>query len=686
MSNEQFDWEASDPEDRQMSSEALEVMRAGLAERGTKALLVAQDDHIVCEWYAEGHGPNSKHYTASMAKAIVGGLSLMLAMDDGLISPEDHACKFVPSWADDVLKSRIKIAHLATHTSGIEDAELSKEERDSILAGGKSLNDHHMELPGWKGDFWRRQPDPFTIARDSAPVIFEPGSEFAYSNTGIAMLAWVVTAAIRNGPHKDIRTLLAERLFKAIGIADEDWSVGYGQTYEVDGLSLVASWGGGNFTARAVARIGRLMMHRGDWDGRQLISAEIVDRAVCPATKHGSGYGHVSGLSWWTHRPRAYSAIPRNSFYAAGAAAQILLVIPHLETIVVRNGSLIGRDIWDGMGKHLVEPLMAAYLPPHPRSETICGIDWAPAESIRRDAWDSDTWPVTWGDDDNIYCTWADGVGFETNQAPEKMSLGFARISGGPDDFVGENIRSGTGEDLGNGAVGKKGSGLLMVKGVLYMWARNANRKGEQSQLAWSDDHAETWTWADWTFKELGYCTFLNFGRDYSGARDEYVYVYSPDHPSAYVGADRMLLLRVPAYCIREKQAYHFLSGMNESGLPLWSSDRGDAVAVFEHAGRCSRNSVHYNAPLGRYILWQQLTNAPEASETRFGGGFAMYEAPEPWGPWRTVYYTEHWDTGPGETAVVPTKWIGPDGTEFALVFSGNDYFSVRKGHFVLGG
>ena len=63
-----------------------------------------------------------------------------------------------------------------------------------------------------------------------------------------------------------------------------------------------------------------------------------------------------------------------------------------------------------------------------------------------------------------------------------------------------------------------------------------------------------------------------------------------------------------------------------------------------------------------------------------------MYEAPEPWGPWRTVYYTEHWDTGPGETAVVPTKWIGPDGTEFALVFSGNDYFSVRKGHFVLGG
>jgi hypothetical protein len=327
---------------------------------------------------------------------------------------------------------------------------------------------------------------------------------------------------------------------------------------------------------------------------------------------------------------------------------------------------------------------MAAYLPPCPASQLLTGIEWAPLETIRRDAWDSDTWPVTWADDGDIYCSWADGRGFEQNQTPEKMSLGFARVAGGPDGFIGENIRSATGEDKGNGPAGKKGSGILSVEGVLYLWARNANREGEQSQLAWSEDRATTWTWADWTFEHLGCCTFLNFGRGYDGARDEYVYVYSPDHPSAYVGADRLVLIRVHCECIRDRQAYEFFTGLDASGTAAWSPEFADAEAVFEHAGRCSRHSVHYNEPQGRYILWQQLTNAPRGSETRFGGGFAMYESTEPWGPWRTVYYTEHWDTGPGETAGVPTKWISEDGREFHLVFSGEDYFSVRKGTYML--
>jgi hypothetical protein len=32
-----------------------------------------------------------------------------------------------------------------------------------------------------------------------------------------------------------------------------------------------------------------------------------------------------------------------------------------------------------------------------------------------------------------------------------------------------------------------------MVDGVLYLWARNAM---PGSQLAWSSDHAKTWTWS----------------------------------------------------------------------------------------------------------------------------------------------------------------------------------------------
>jgi hypothetical protein len=65
--------------------------------------------------------------------------------------------------------------------------------------------------------------------------------------------------------------------------------------------------------------------------------------------------------------------------------------------------------------------------------------------------------------------------------------------------------------------------------------------------------------------------------------------------------------------------------------------------------------------------------------DTRFRGGFAIYDAPEPWGPWTTVYFAESWDVGPGETACFPTKWMSQDGKTLYLVFSGNDNFSVRK-------
>jgi hypothetical protein len=43
------------------------------------------------------------------------------------------------------------------------------------------------------------------------------------------------------------------------------------------------------------------------------------------------------------------------------------------------------------------------------------------------------------------------------------------------------------------------------------------------------------------------------------------------------------------------------------------------------------------------------------------------------------VFFTGKWDVGPGETASIPTKWIGDDGQTIHLVFSGDDHFSVRQ-------
>ena len=97
---------------------------------------------------------------------------------------------------------------------------------------------------------------------------------------------------------------------------------------------------------------------------------------------------------------------------------------------------------------------------PCPPSPVIAEIRWAPKETILRRARGSDNWPLTWADDDALYTAYGDGNGFEPF-TPEKLSLGFARIAGQPEDLTAENVRSASGEARGDGPLGRKASGLL---------------------------------------------------------------------------------------------------------------------------------------------------------------------------------------------------------------------------------
>ena len=317
---------------------------------------------------------------------------------------------------------------------------------------------------------------------------------------------------------------------------------------------------------------------------------------------------------------------------------------------------------------------------PYPRSAVITQIDWAAPETIIRQAKGSDNWPLTWADDDALYGAYGDGNGFEPF-LPEKLSMGFARITGAPPHIIGTNLRTPSGETRGDGAAGRKASGMLCVNGVLYLWTRNA----ANAQLAWSNDHGATWTWATWRFTESFGCpSLLNFGRNYAGARDGFVYVYSPDSDSAYETADRLVLARVPLKRVREREAYEFFAGRAANAQPRWTRELARREAVFAHPGNCYRTSVAYNAALKRYLLVQPLANEKSVNQrgvrdTRFNGGLAVYEAPEPWGPWTTAFFTAQWDVGPGDSASFPTKWMSADGRTLHLVFSGDDYFSVRQ-------
>lgn len=657
----ELDWPQADVRKAGFDPDRLNALRDELAKRKTTGFLVLRAGRKVMEWYDPGSDAKRKHYTASMAKAVVGGTSLIVAMSDGRIRPGDRAAKYIPAWAEDPQKSKITIRELATHTSGIEDSSVDGYE--------------HGKEPAWKGAFWRRDPDPFTISIKEAPVIFEPGTGNEYSNPGMAALAYAVTSSLRGAPQSDIKAVLRDRVLRPIGVPDDDWQIGYGKPYQVDGLDLYANWGGGGFTPRATARLGEWMMKSGSWDGKPLVRPAVVEQAVhytgmpLPSRKEDP-FRPGSGLCWYTNFDSAWPAVPRDAFAGAGAQQQILLVVPSLELVVVRNGNDLSEEAkqksWNATYEYIFEPLMAAMgYPakpkevPYPKSKLIRGVTFG--GEVRRKAIDSDNWPLTWGDDDAIYTSYGDGKGFEPF-IPEKLSMGIAKIEGTPADFRGTNIRSATGERKGDGKAGPKSSGMLMVDGILYMWVRNTGN----AQLAWSEDHGSVWQWGFKLEQGFGSPSFLNFGKNYAGARDEYVYSYSQAGPSAYEVDDAMVLARAPRSHLRERDAWEFFSGTDAK--PAWSRSVAESRPVFRYEGHCQRVDAVYHPVLKRCLV---------AIGYGHTGGWGLYEAPEPWGPWSVAWHTEYWGLGNTHGYRLPAKWISADGHSMGLVFSGLQYNGV---------
>jgi len=618
--------------------------------------LVTRGGKLVLSW-----GDQQQRYDLKSTTKSIGATALGLALQDGKLRLEDTAQSRHPGFgtppesnAQTGWLEKITLLHLATQTAGF------------AKPGGYE------------------------------PLLFEPGTKWSYSDGGPNWLAECVTLTYG----RDLDEVMFERVFTPLRITREDlvWRENAYRPHEIEGFKRREFGSGISANVDAMARIGYLYLRGGQWNGAQIIPRDFVDQ--CRTTEpsvvglpeqggdvHGNASDHY-GLLWWNNADGTLAKVPRDAYWSWGLYDSLIVVIPSLDLVIARAGNSWQRDGWSGhydVLRPFLEPIVASVrtaVPvseaPCPPSSVIVGLDWAPASSVVRQAEGSDNWPLTWADDDALYTAYGDGWGFEP-RVPQKLSLGFAKVSGGPEGFVGVNIRSASGEQTGDGRAGRKASGMLMVDGVLYIWARNAGN----ARLAWSEDHAQTWTWADWRFTEgFGCPTFLNFGRNYEGARDEYVYVYSPDSDSAYEPADRMVLARVPKGRVRDRRAYEFLGGTAADGTPRWAQAIAERTAVFRSPGRCYRSGVSYNPGLRRY-LWSQII---PGGDTRFAGGLAIYDAPEPWGPWTTVLHADPWDVGPGESASLPTKWMSEDGRTIHLVFSGEDCFSVRRGRVVTPG
>ncbi len=642
-------WKQAGPEEVEMDA-ALLLKARDFALTGSGSGRVIRYGRLVMQWGDQKHRYDLKSTTKAIGVTAVG-----LALKDGKVSGlKDRAKKYHPmlgvppeSNAETGWLDKITLFDLATQTAGFD------------------------------------KPGGYT------KLLFKPGTKWSYSDGGPNWLAECITLAYG----QDLHTLMFERVFGPIGIKSSDltWRNNNYRPKEINGIKRREFGSGISANVDAMARIGYLYLRRGRWRDKQIIPASFVDAArTVPRAVRGlavvkrESYFNASdhyGLLWWNNADGTMAKVPRDAYWSWGLYDSLIVVIPSLDIVAARAGKSLNkaRNSDYKAIEPFIEPIAMSVKTksdrsgaPYPASPMIKGIEWAPAETIIRKAQGSDNWPISWADDDNLYTAYGDGWGFEP-KTKKKLSLGIAKIVGSPPYFQGVNVRTETGERVGQGAKGAKTSGILCVDGVLYMLVRNTGN----SQIAWSKDYGKTWRWCDWKFTtSFGAPTFLNFGKNYAGARDEFVYIYSHDSDSAYEPADRMVMARVRKDKIRERGAYEFFKELNSSGRAVWTSDIRSRGAVFVNPGRCYRAGITYNAGLKRY-LWCQTIYGDD--DMRFKGGLGIFDGPQPWGPWTTVFYTEQWDVGPGETSSLPAKWMSNDGRTCYLLFSGDDCFSVRK-------
>lgn len=124
-------------------------------------------------------------------------------------------------------------------------------------------------------------------------------------------------------------------------------------------------------TARDLARFGLLMLHRGAWDGRQIIDPAWVDESTRyhsdAALYSTDGYGYM----WWVARdhnkhPHLPGArIPEGSFSARGAGGHHVLIIPAWNLVIVHrvDTDINGRSVTSADFGRLVQLLLDARLP-----------------------------------------------------------------------------------------------------------------------------------------------------------------------------------------------------------------------------------------------------------------------------------------------------------------------------------
>ncbi len=194
---------------------------------------------------------------------------------------------------------------------------------------------HHLltQTSEWEGTLWDK-PDVADRRRGRDRTLQEPGTFWEYNDVRVNRLALSLLRIWQ----RPLPEVLREHLMDPIGASGTwEWH-GYRNAYvevagrQVQSVSGGGHWGGGVWAStRDHARFGLLMLRRGQWGERRVLSERWIAMAETP-TPIRPVYGYL----WWLNTGRAqYANAPASSVFALGAGGNGIWIDRDHDLLVV---------------------------------------------------------------------------------------------------------------------------------------------------------------------------------------------------------------------------------------------------------------------------------------------------------------------------------------------------------------
>ena len=277
----------------------------------TQGVLIIQNDSIVYEKYWGDISSDRLATVFSVSKSIT-SLACGIAVDDGFIrNIDDAVTDYLPELKKkDPMWQKLTIRHLLNMQSGLDFD-------DTYSLNLKGLKRLHAMAKLNYGRNTMRQIRSLKFRK-------EPGTEHRYES----MTSQILGVVIERATGRRFADYLSEKVWKPLQMESP-------ALVDIDSPrhNVAHTFGGISLTMKDLAKIGRLYLNRGMWEGKRIVSEDWILQTTDYDTGN-DGYH----FNWYNLSSVGSPKVPYPGYYALGIAGQVLYVNPYKKLIMVRFG------------------------------------------------------------------------------------------------------------------------------------------------------------------------------------------------------------------------------------------------------------------------------------------------------------------------------------------------------------